>query len=107
MWLLGSRGHGSKSLSECHGRSDEWQNALGGPSGECLNLSQSATAVPTVALAATILLFVLSKSLSECHGRSDLEVKVRKLPWDSSLNLSQSATAVPTNLVEGDVNGHD
>jgi len=36
-----------------------------------LNLSQSATAVPTVDASTPLISDILSKSLSECHGRSD------------------------------------
>ena len=61
----------SKSLSECHGRSDLFSMTSPERTLSRLNLSQSATAVPTVALFKFMGQDKKSKSLSECHGRSD------------------------------------
>ena len=64
-------GFESKSLSECHGRSDTCSTYGASGFAQGLNLSQSATAVPTDSLGNIILNDIKSKSLSECHGRSD------------------------------------
>ena len=63
-------------------RKSEWDEVS-------LNLSQSATAVPTRCICQTYKDLYQSKSLSECHGRSDVEVTRVVTEFVESKSLSE------------------